>query len=191
MLQVLKAVKKWVWIIIAVLLFLSVGFLAAVLSSDQSSGGKTVGVVLGLIPLMIAGALFVYAFKAAQKSLEQDKTSREHAKMKETQRQAEYEQEQYTFSGSQKAGNYEIFYFAPKDHASQRWLYSLNVGDELYVIRDVLSDTHNYTVGPDVPLTPRLEHFYESKRICRLYVYSINDADPESRYIEILAAYNA
>lgn len=96
---------------------------------------------------------------------------------------------EYTFEEAKQTGNYELFYFAAKDYKSQCWMYSKKVGDEIRVFTDYNSDKHPYMMDWEIPLPPKLVNLYPYKKGCRLYVYSINDTDPEYRTIEIMAAY--
>ena len=185
--KALKYINKKVWIVSALLFLFGCGFFTVISSQDAS--GKALAILLAMFFIGIAVVIFVLAYFRAKKVLNKQETNKKMAKQFAADLQAERNEYQYTFEGAQTVVNHIVIDYAPTGYDEQVFLYSLNVGDEIHVFRNY-EGKYTYTMYDDIPLPPRLVNIYERKRICRLYVYKINDDNPNRRAIQILAVYN-
>ena len=186
--KALKYINKKVWIVSALLFLFGCGFFTVISSQDAS--GKALAILLAMFFIGIAVVIFVLAYFRAKKVLNKQETNKKMAKQFAADLQAERDEYQYTFEGAQTVNNHTVVDYAPTGYDAQVWMYSLNVGDEIHVFTNY-NEKYIYTMGyGDIPLPPRIVNIYERKRICRLYVFKINDDNPNQRSIQILVAYN-
>lgn len=197
--SVMRYINKWVYEVIAVLLFMSVGFIIAMLGRNDTTGGLIVAVTLSLICAAAAAFLFMAAYRKAVETLADDQKKpsrmlnaaafdRDRKQKAAADRLAEYNSEIYTFNGAKRSGNYELVYFAPTNYKAQCMLASLRIGDEIHVFDNYGTSEYTYVMDDDIPLPPKLVNLYAHRRVCRLYVYSIQEDASGNRAIEIMAA---
>lgn len=197
--SVMRYINKWVYEIIAFLLFMSVGLIITMLGQNNTTGGLIVAVTLSLIFAAAAVILFMAAYRKAVEALADDHKKkswmlnaaafeRDRKQKAAADRLAEYHSEKYTFDGAKRAGNYELVYYAPTNYKAQCMLASLRVGDEIHVFENYGTSAYTYVMDDDIPLPPKLVNLYAHRRVCRLYVYSIQEDASGNRAIEIMAA---
>lgn len=194
----LRYIKKWVWIVAVALILFGCMFFTVI--GGESTSGRILAVVFALVFIGAGASVFMFAYnrsrnaldeqdRAAAAVLRQDEIERERVRQRTADWIAERNEYQYTFEGAQTVANHTVIDYAPTDYNAQVMLYGLSVGDEIPVFREY-DGKYEYTMGDDIPLPPRLVNIYTRKRICRLYVYKIDDTNPDRRAIQILVAYN-
>lgn len=198
-LSVIRYIKKWIIVLVVVLLLMAIGMIGMMSEPGQTSTDMIVDVILAMVFAAAAVFLFLASYRRAAAALDDEQMKKsqlvnaaaldqERKRKAAEDLQAERNSEKYTFEGAKQYGNYELVYYAPSNYKAQCMLASLRVGDEIHVFVDYDSNDHTYVMEDDIPLPPKLVNLYAYRRVCRLYVYSIQEDPSGNRAIEIMAA---